>query len=279
MKRSLLVMLLFVSAGRAQAQDFAAGNPHFDEFYTVKEQSTKSFDNDLMNPLQAAQNMWDDAEGVMEIQVRALSLLSFDHHNEQYGNVGEAYNRNKHFGGWIHDRRDSDCFNTRGKVLVRDSSVPVSVSSSCTVKSGRWEDPYSGREYTQANDLQIDHFVPLKNAYVSGAHKWNRLRRCLYANYLGNDFHLLAVYGRENTSKSDKTPEGYMPPNSAYQCQYLAQWLKVKLIWGLGLTPPEKDTVVELVQDNHCDLNQFNYSAQDLSAQRRFIADNMDLCQ
>ncbi|WP_374074111.1 HNH endonuclease family protein [Bdellovibrio bacteriovorus] len=281
MKISFLMMLLLVvSVGNAATTD-TLGNPRFDDFYTVKEQVVKSHDTtNSINPVDMAHSMWSDVESFYEISAKIYSLVEFDYHKEKYGDVTEPYNRQKHFGGWLNDHRDDNCYNTRAKVLIRDSSVPVSFrSNGCTVSSGKWADPYGARDYTSAADIQIDHFVPLKNAYISGAYKWNREKRCLYGNFLGNDFHLLAVYGKENSSKSDKTPEGYMPPNRAYQCQYLAQWLKIKLIWSLGLTPPEKDTVVELVRDNHCDLNQFAFSAQELAQQRRFIADNMNLCQ
>ncbi|WII73658.1 HNH endonuclease family protein [Bdellovibrio sp. 22V] len=280
MKNALLVILLLAASSFNASAMETKGNPRFDEFYTVKEKSVSFSDHVSLNPLDTAQKWWSESDEFAELRATVFNLLDFEHHAEKYGDVNEPYNRQKHFGGWINDRRDDTCLNTRGKVLVRDSSVDVTMNTNgCSVRAGRWDDPYSGREYTQAADIQIDHYVALKNAYISGAYKWDRAKRCLYANYLGNNFHLLAVYGKENNSKSDKTPEGWMPSNKSYHCQYLAQWLKVKMIWSLGLTPPEKDAVVELVQQNHCDLSQMKYSAQELDEQRRFIADNKDLCQ
>ncbi len=284
MKTSFLMMLLllvfFVPTIRAQAQE-SSGNAQFDSYYTVKEQSSLSSESSVsISPVDAAQNFWDLSENLQELSAKIYSLLDFDSHKEKYGNVNEPYSRKKHFGTWIRDRRDNRCYNTRAKVLIRDSSVSVSFNrSGCTVASGKWADPYSGRDYTQASEIQIDHFVPLKNAYISGAYKWDKLKRCLYANFLGNDFHLLPVFGNENSRKGDRTPEEYMPLNRAYYCQYLAQWLKVKLIWSLGLTPPEKEAIVSLVRDNHCDKNEMSYTSQELDQQRRFIADNMNLCQ
>lgn len=281
MKTSFLVMLLLFGSVSYAATDTAEGNARLDGFYTVKEQAVKSSEpRAALNPIEMASFMWSDVENFRELAAKIYSLIDFDYHKEKYGDAKEPYNRQKHFGAWIKDRRDDTCYNTRAKVLIRDSSIPVEFrGSGCTVSDGKWTDPYGGRDYTDAADIQIDHFVPLKNAYISGAHKWNRRKRCLYANFLGNEFHLLAVSGRENMSKSDSTPEGYMPPNQAYQCQYLAQWLKVKFIWSLELSPSEKDAVVELIHDHHCDLKEMTYSAQDLSQQRRFMADNMDLCQ
>ncbi len=207
-------------------------------------------------------------------------LLNFVSHQGNYGETTERYSRAKHFGTWIRDPKDGTCLNTRGTVLVRDSLTSVSYSSNgCTVAMGQWIDPYSGRTYSRSSDIQVDHFVPLKNAFISGASDWNAKRRCLYANFLGNEFHLLAVAGSENQRKSDRSPEGYMPPNSAYKCQYLAQWMKVKMIWQLNFSPSEKESIVSLVQENHCDIKQFVFAANDLAGQRDFIAKNMDLCR
>ncbi|MDG0816020.1 HNH endonuclease family protein [Bdellovibrio svalbardensis] len=293
-----LLLVLAISAivsnthqASAQEEQKLGSNPRFDDYYTVSDvdmaseqvshQDTIKKIGKEIDPLQSAQNLFLEApEWMAELKAKVLSLLQFDHHNESYGDVNEPYNRSKHFGGWINDKNDDTCYNTRAKVLIRDSKTPVTVSSSgCTVVAGSWDEPYTGNQLTKASDIQIDHFVPLKNTYISGGWRWDFRKRCLYANFLGNSFHLISADGPQNMKKSDRTPEEYMPPNKAYACQYLEQWLKVKLIWELGLTPPEKQAVVSLIEQNHCDLSKFNYSAQDLQQQRAFMADNMNLCQ
>ena len=42
----------------------------------------------------------------------------------------------------------------------------------CIVASGRWTDTYSYGVYTDPSELDIDHVVPLQNAYLSGGWKW-----------------------------------------------------------------------------------------------------------
>jgi hypothetical protein len=234
-----------------------------------------------IDPLDLSQDLLHRvSEHFLEIQERYYSLVSFEFHNGNYGDVNEPYQRKKHFGTWAHDRRDSSCLNTRGKVLERDSSVQVTMSSTgCIVEKGRWDDPYTNKTFRLARDIQIDHFVPLKNAYQSGADKWTSVKRCLYANFLGNGFHLLSVNGTENSTKGDRGPDGYMPPNKKYSCQYLAQWLKVKLIWSLDLSLPEKAAVQNLIQSNQCAINDFVFSEGELLAQRQFMADNISLCE
>lgn len=273
MKIALLMLLLVMSSiSRAVAAE---------GYFTVKEEAVSTSEASVsLNPVAVVAEVWEQVQpGFYQLRAAFYSLVSFDFHAQKYGDVNEPYQRQKHFGGWVVDSRQSTCLNTRGQVLIRDSAVEVRLRPrGCTVEAGLWADPYSARDFTQASDIQIDHFVPLKNAYLAGAYKWGSAKRCLYANYMGNAFHLLSVFGRENSSKGDRSPEGYMPPNPSYQCQYLAQWLKIKLIWSLAVTSSEKEKILNLIQSNHCPADEMTYSAADLEQQRRFIADNMGLC-
>lgn len=54
--------------------------------------------------------------------------------------------------------------NTRETVLKRDGTSVV-VSSACTATSGSWFSPYDGATWTAAADVDIDHVVPLSNAW------------------------------------------------------------------------------------------------------------------
>lgn len=44
--------------------------------------------------------------------------------------------------------------------------------------------PYDGATWTAASDLDIDHVVPLKEAWLSGARDWTTARREALANDL-----------------------------------------------------------------------------------------------
>ncbi|MGE5086162.1 MAG: HNH endonuclease, partial [Bacillota bacterium] len=174
MGRLLLVGALVACGWNCYATnaDVAANTPHFEEYYTVGEQASSNFQSASMNPINAAAAFFDQAVHVtQELRSQVVSLLKFDHHAEEYGSVGEPYNRKNHFGGWLRDRTDGTCLNTRGKVLVRDSKSPAEINN-CVVSRGEWEEPYSGHVETSAQKIQIDHFVTLKNAYISGA--WRR---------------------------------------------------------------------------------------------------------
>jgi hypothetical protein len=49
-------------------------------------------------------------------------------------------------------------------VLKRDGTG-VKVDNACESTSGTWTSPYDDKKWTSASDLQIDHMVPLKNAW------------------------------------------------------------------------------------------------------------------
>lgn len=211
-------------------------------------------------------------------RLQNINLMNFTHIGDKLPYPDEAYNRKVHFGTWILDP-DGSCMNTRGKVLVRDTHKTVSFNANgCTVSKGEWLDPYTAKTFTAASDIQIDHLVPLKNAYMTGAHEWDYQKRCLYANYLGNNFHLLSVYGKENLHKSDKSPSGYMPPNANYKCQYLKEWLEVKVIWSLRVTPKEAEAIKNIYTSENCKTNDFLIANSEIKAQRQFMADHADLC-
>lgn len=212
-------------------------------------------------------------------RLQNVNLLVLNHVESEFPYPKTPYNRKAQFGTWIKDRTDGTCMDTRGKVLVRDSKSTVTYRpNGCTVASGDWDDPYSGKHFDSASDIQIDHFVPLKNAYMTGGFEWDQRKRCLYANYLGNQFHLLSVSGRENLKKSDSSPSQYMPSNRQYACVYLKQWLEVKVIWGLRITPKEAAAIQARVNDNECDKTEFVVSSNFLKDQRRYMTDNADLC-
>lgn len=189
-----------------------------------------------------------------------------------------AYNRSKHFGsGWISWRYDSSCLNTRGLVLERDSLSQVRMGA-CAVQSGEWLDPYTNIKFYSPSELQIDHLVPLRNAYMTGADKWTSQKRCLYANYLGNEIHLIPVMSHENLKKGDKLPGEYLPAYAAYKCEYIKNWLKVKMIWDLKVTPYELTGIKEQIRKNHCDTDQFVISKAELRSQRSYMQENMNAC-
>lgn len=238
-------------------------------------------ESSLVNPLKSDEDFnYPDYYQIKEDpRLQFVNMLVFDHIEQKFPMPAVPYNRDSHFGGWLRDTAAGSCLNTRGKVLVRDSQSGVTYTpNGCTVDTGEWNDPYTARLHTSSKDIQIDHVVALKNAYMTGAHEWNFAKRCLYANFLGNNFHLLSVNGKENLKKSDSSPSGYVPPNKDFTCEFIKDWLNIKLIWSLRTTPKEKTAIITIFNDNLCDPKLFIVSAASLKVQRDFMADHADLC-
>ncbi len=89
------------------------------------------------------------------------------------------------FGDWVDADRDG-C-NTRSEVLQRQSLTAITYSTGCTVSTGRWYSYVDGMSWTYASDVDIDHLIPLKEAWDSGVHAqgWSASRRLSFANDLG----------------------------------------------------------------------------------------------
>jgi hypothetical protein len=135
--------------------------------------------------------------------------------------------------------------NTRETVLKRDGTNVV-VNSSCAATSGSWYSPYDGATWTAASDLDIDHVVPLKNAWISGAWAWTTSKRESFANDL-TDPQLIAVTDNVNQSKSDQSPDSWKPPLSSYYCTYARMWVRVKYVWSLTVTSAEKSALTSML--------------------------------
>ena len=69
------------------------------------------------------------------------------------------------FPHWI---TQSGACNTREVVLARDGTGVVRDSSTCAAVSGTWRSPYDGATWTAASDVDIDHVVPMSNAWKVG---------------------------------------------------------------------------------------------------------------
>jgi len=149
------------------------------------------------------------------------------------------YSRND-YKHWIDD--DKDCQNTRQEVLITESLEKVTLDKKgCEVLKGKWYDPYTDKYFTNPNDLDIDHFVPLGEVDRSGGHEWSKETKKEYANDLGDPEVLIAVDKSANRSKADKDPSDWLSPNKKFQCDYIKIWQKIKKQWQLEMDEKEKN--------------------------------------
>jgi Protein of unknown function (DUF1524) len=117
----------------------------------------------------------------------------------------------------------------------------------CNVVGGRWFSPYDGKQLTRPSKVDVDHVVPLANAWRSGAADWTDERRGEFANDLDSP-ELLAVSASANRSKGDQDPAQWKPPRRETWCQYAQDWIGVKSHWRLSVTAAEKDALIDMLE-------------------------------
>ena len=143
-----------------------------------------------------------------------------------------GYEREK-FVHWVDG--DGDCQDTRDEVLAAESLVKV---TGCDIQRGQWRSYYDGATTRSSTEFDIDHLVPLAEAWDSGAKRWNAPTRQRFANDLRDSRSLVAVTASSNRSKSDRDPSEWMP--TLGKCVYIRQWVAVKIRWRLKVNRPEK---------------------------------------
>ena len=179
-------------------------------------------------------------EGTAAVFAALLAQLPLDNSPDSHS----GYNRDL-FNAWIDVNHDG-C-DTRAEVLINESAAAVTTRSTCTVSTGSWYSAYDGLWILDASKLDIDHFVPLKEAWISGAYSWDSTTRTQFGNDLGYAASLLAVSASSNRSKSDRDPASWMPANPGFACDYVATWVAVKYRWNLSVDGTEKRVIESIL--------------------------------
>ena len=133
---------------------------------------------------------------------------------------------------------------SRKAVIISEAIKKPVVEKGCLIKGGEWLSIYDNVKVTEASKLDVDHFVPLAEAWDSGASAWDAAKKEKYANDQTDPRHLIAVTGASNRSKSDQDPAEWMPTNKAYTCEYLVNWVSVKVRWNLSVDKKEKEFIL-----------------------------------
>lgn len=166
------------------------------------------------------------------------------------------YNRDE----WNHWTNVRSCWTVREAVLARDAvsgslvlkdsngKETTDANAACEVISGKWVDPYTGKEFSNPKDLDIDHMIPLKYAAAHGGQAWDKGKKEQYANDMNFPGHLLAVSASANRSKSDKGPGSWEPSNDSYDCAYATNWVTVSKNYGLTVSQKDADVLNKMLE-------------------------------
>jgi hypothetical protein len=150
------------------------------------------------------------------------------------------------FKHWNAGDDPADGCTTRNEVLIAEAVEAPAVGPRCRLTGGSWHSYYDQTTVTSASDLDIDHMVPLAEAWDSGASAWTAQRREAYANDQGQEASLVAVTARSNRSKADQDPAQWMPPAGDVHCRYAAEWTATKLRWNLTIDATEHAALNDL---------------------------------
>jgi hypothetical protein len=152
-----------------------------------------------------------------------------------------GYSRDR-FPHWA---SQGDSCDTRELVLQRQGT-DVKTDAECKATSGQWTSPYDAKVITKAAEIDIDHTVPLAEAWRSGADKWTDDDRKKFANDLGG-VQLMAASATSNRAKGDQDPAKWKPPVQSYWCVYSQHWISVKATYALTIDQAEHDALASML--------------------------------
>ena len=162
-----------------------------------------------------------------------------------------GYDR-KLFNHWID--ADKDGCDTRKEVLIAEATVKPKIGAKCVLSGGTWLSSYDNKTVKgSGTGLDVDHMVPLAEAWRSGAWQWSSEEREKFANDLQDERVLIAVSATSNRSKSDKDPANWLPKVSKEAvCDYAFNWVSVKYRFSLTIDPKERQVVERITLEPSC---------------------------
>jgi len=156
---------------------------------------------------------------------------------------GAAYDRESQFGRG---------FKTGIAGAIEHRDVPTATFKNATpqarVVDGHFTDPYTGLDVHviggESADADIDHLVPLSEAWDSGAANLSKDQRVALANDMDN---LVYVESSVNRSKSDKDAAEFLPSYEPAQCAYVVSQISVKGKYQLSVDTAEKAALQQVI--------------------------------
>ena len=126
-----------------------------------------------------------------------------------------------------------------GRSLVAEACDHRGSGRSCSLTGGRWRSPYDGKYRTRSGTLVVDHVVPLREAWRSGARAGGP--RCAGSSPTtsATPRPWWRSPRRRRRAKAGREPQDWLP-RPAYRCTYVADWVAVKWRWRLAVDPAER---------------------------------------
>ena len=146
-----------------------------------------------------------------------------------------GYERENFGDGWGTQR--TGC-TTREAVMASAWQI-----DSCALPYRQWDmsaaapfdDPYTGTPL-DPSEVEIDHIIPLRAAWDSGAHAWPEDKRIAFAN---DPLNLVVTSRTANQAKSDSLPSEWVPPKKNARCDYARRIALIARTYSLALPKPD----------------------------------------
>ena len=176
------------------------------------------------------------------------------------------------FKHWI-DADKNGC-NTRQEVLIEEAIVKPKIGKKCVLSGGTWISSYDNKTIKgSGSTLDVDHTVPLAEAWRSGAWAWTNEERQLFANDLKDNRVLIAVTASSNRSKSDRDLANWLPKASKeVVCDYVFAWIAVKSRYYLSVDPKESAVIERIAFEPSCNARNASNTYKPLIAFEKYHA-------
>jgi hypothetical protein len=158
---------------------------------------------------------------------------------------GAGYRRDLFMPGGDWQDTDGNGCDARRDALRAQAAPPVTAPG-CSTEGGRWPLVYVPGVTSNPSDVDVDHVVPLADAWRSGARHWPTDRLVAYA---ADPAVLWVVDDGANQSKGDRGPDEWRPPSQTVWCTYARRWTSIKVTYGLTATTSERDALGHMLEE------------------------------
>ena len=138
--------------------------------------------------------------------------------------------------------RPAGCRDVREILMARTATRPVEwTPNGCSVASGRWLDPFTQRQITDPERVEIDHIIPLEWAWKRGAHRWPAGARESFYHDVNNVVATTPDFRRERAGQS---PLEWTPPEARHQCAHFERVLRMLRAYDFDVSTSEVNEVI-----------------------------------
>ena len=144
--------------------------------------------------------------------------------------------------------REEALFNQAEKssivLLDKNNKETKDKKNACSIKSGKWKDPYTNEVITNPAKTDVDHTSALAATARAGGQDWDKNKKEAFANDLD---HLIVTSQKANRQKGDKTPSEWLPENKKSWCMYAKVYINILHKYNLNVSQKDKDTLMNII--------------------------------